>query len=212
VGRSREILAAHGWAGLYSASLFAYDPSFAPMLQAGLELGRSFVVPDYWGTRSLDYLWFGIGAYLRRYPELRYLFGTVSISADMPQPARDALVAYYRQYYGSQLPLARAYHPYPAANLPELGTDLDADQAFRVLKANLAQFGARVPTLYKQYTELCEPGGAQFLSFGVDAAFNNAVDGLILVDLARIAPRKRARYLEGRAAPAGVAIASANAA
>lgn len=211
LGRSQQILAAQGWAGLYSASLFDYAPHFAPMLQAGLELGRSFVVPDYWGTRSLDYLWFGIGAYLRRYPELRYLFGTVSISADVPAPARDALVGYYQHYFGARTPLAQARHPYALTHSPDLG-DLDAEQAFRVLKSNLAQVGARVPTLYKQYTELCEPGGAQFLAFGVDAQFNDAVDGLILVDLTQITPRKRARYLEVRPAAMPGAITAAVAA
>jgi hypothetical protein len=54
--------------------------------------------------------------------------------------------------------------------------------------------------LYKQYTDLCEPGGVSFLSFGVDPAFNGAVDGLILLDLAQVKPRKRQRYLESRAA------------
>lgn len=200
VARSRDVIARHGWSGLYTASLFDFEPRFAPMLDAGLELGRSFVVPDYWGTRSLDYLWFGIGAYLRRHPELRYLFGTVSISAELPAPARDALVGYYQRYFGAETALARARHPYALAPSATPNAELTAEQAFRVLKDNLAQLGARVPTLYKQYTELCEPGGAQFLAFGVDAAFNNAVDGLILVDLARITARKRARYLESRPA------------
>jgi len=72
----------------------------------------------------------------------------------------------------------------------------DAEASFRVLKANLDALGSRVPTLYKQYTELCEPGGARFLGFGVDPEFNNAVDGLIEVDLTRIRPKKRQRYLD----------------
>ena len=49
--------------------------------------------------------------------------------------------------------------------------------------------------LYKQYTDLCEPGGARFLAFGVDPAFSDAVDGLIEVDLERLRPKKRERYL-----------------
>ena len=40
-----------------------------------------------------------------------------------------------------------------------------------------------------------EPGGARFLAFGVDPDFNNAVDGLVEVDLTCIRPRKRQRYL-----------------
>ena len=49
--------------------------------------------------------------------------------------------------------------------------------------------------LYKQYTELCEPGGARFLAFGVDPGFSDAVDGLIEVDIQRMRPKKRQRYL-----------------
>jgi len=52
-----------------------------------------------------------------------------------------------------------------------------------------------VPMLYKQYTDLCEPGGARFLAFGVDPAFSDSVDGLIEVDLQRLRPKKRERYL-----------------
>ena len=75
-------------------------------------------------------------------------------------------------------------------------TTLSADDAFRVLKANLDRLGASVPMLYKQYTELCEPGGARFLAFGVDPDFSNSIDGLIEVDLQRIRSKKRARYLQ----------------
>ena len=196
VARTRELVAAHGRSALYCASLFELGPQFDPILDAGLELGRSFVVPEAWGTRSLDYLWLGIGAYLRRHPGLRYLFGTVSISAALPPPAQAQLVGYYRHYFGAEQPLARARTPFRSNAAPWQASELDAAQAFRVLKDNLAALGARVPTLYKQYTELCEPGGAQFLDFGVDHDFADAIDGLILVDLARMHPRKRERYLQ----------------
>lgn len=197
VGRSAAVLAQHGKAGLYTHTLFDFDPRIDEVLGSGLELGRSFVVPDYWGSRSLDYLWYGIGAYLRRYPDLRWLFGTVSISAALPRAARDHLVGYYQKHHGGEAGLVRAHHPYPMP--PPHYAALDGQAAFRVLRDNLQQLGARVPTLYKQYTELCEPGGARFLAFGVDPDFNDAVDGLILVDLQQITPRKRARYLCARA-------------
>ena len=54
---------------------------------------------------------------------------------------------------------------------------------------------------YKQYTELCEPGGGRFLAFGVDPDFSDSIDGLIEVDLQRIRSKKRARYLQAPAAP-----------
>ena len=84
--RTAKVLQEQGPEGLYTHSLFEFTPGMQPFLQQGLELGRSFVQPRYWGRRSLDYLWFGIGAYVRRYPECRYLFGPVSLSRDMPGP------------------------------------------------------------------------------------------------------------------------------
>ena len=49
----------------------------------GAELGRSFVQPQYWGMRSLDYLWQGIGAYLAAHRPVQYLFGPVSLSSSL---------------------------------------------------------------------------------------------------------------------------------
>ncbi|MGB2021525.1 MAG: GNAT family N-acyltransferase, partial [Candidatus Puniceispirillaceae bacterium] len=51
---------------LYSAELFEFDGKIDRVFGAGLELGRSFVQPRFWGKRSLDYLWQGIGAYVAR--------------------------------------------------------------------------------------------------------------------------------------------------
>ena len=124
------------------------------------------------------------------------MFGPVSISAELSATARALLVAYYQRFHGETRPLARSHRPFAVDAVSALFDDLDADSAMRVLRDNLAALGARVPTLYKQYTELCEPGGARFLAFGTDPDFANAVDGLILVDLDQVTPKKRARYLE----------------
>jgi putative hemolysin len=198
----RTVLDERGLTGFYTASLFDLGAELPARLAEGVELGRSFVAPRYWGTRSLDYLWLGIGAYLRARPDVRYLFGSVSISAALPVAAREQLVAYYARYHGTDSATAVALRPFRfLATAPCFGP-LDAEQAYRVLRANLDALGASVPVLYKQYTELCEPGGARFLAFGVDAAFNNAIDGLIEVDLQRVRPKKRQRYLAAKATEA----------
>lgn len=196
IARGAPILAEHGLKGLYTASLFHYAHDMVPRLAEGMELGRSFVVPEYWGGRSIDYLWQGIGAYLRRHPRVRYLFGAVSLSAALPLAAREQIVSYYARYHGDASGEAVSRHPFQYVAAPPSYGELDADTAFRVLKANLDSLGASLPMLYKQYTELCEPGGARFLAFGVDPAFSDSIDGLIEVDLQRIRPKKRARYLE----------------
>jgi hypothetical protein len=205
VCRGADMLATRGLKGLYTASLFDFGPEAQAHVAQGMELGRSFVAPAYWGSRSLDYLWIGIGAYLRAHPDVRYLFGPVSISAELPIAAREQLVAYYGQHYGAPgvlapveaAPPARARRPFQFLADAPCYRGLDAEQSFRVLRANLDALGAKVPVLYKQYTELCEPGGARFLAFGVDPDFANCVDGLIEVDLQRIKPKKFQRYIAG---------------
>jgi len=192
VARAGAVLRERGLAGLYSASLFTYEVSALPRLAQSLELGRSFVVPWHWGSRSIDYLWQGIGAYLARGPAVRYLCGPVSISAELPAQAREQIVAFYARWYGGDAGV-RARTPFQA---PRCVDDApDAASAFRNLRARLDDFNVAVPMLYKQYTELCEPGGARFLAFGVDPGFSGVVDGLVEVDISRLQRRKYERYL-----------------
>lgn len=200
--RGAQALARSGLPGLYTAGLFRYSDDAIPRIAEGLELGRSFVVPDYWGSRSLDYLWQGIGAYLQCQPGIRYLFGAVSISAALPREAREQLVAYYQRYYGAGNELAESNRPFQYFAAPPCFGELDATAAFDVLKANLSALGTSVPTLYRQYIDLCEPGGARFLAFGVDPDFSDSIDGLIEVDLQAVRPHKRKRYLRDAGAVA----------
>jgi len=174
-----------GLGGLYSFSLFQYDDKMEGILEHGIELGRSFIQPRYWGRRGLDYLWSGIGAYLARYPQYRYLFGPVSISGGLPPAARDLLVAFYRLWFPANHPLAVSRQPYPAS-LPDVLAQFEGKayvDDLTKLKSLLGNLGCGIPPLYKQYSELCEPGGVQFIDFGSDPAFNNCVDGLVLGDL-----------------------------
>ena len=187
-----------GLEGLYSYSLFHYDDKMQDVLEHGIELGRSFIQPRYWGRRGLDYLWSGIGAYLARYPHYRYLFGPVSISGGLPPAVRDLLVAFYRLWFPATHPLAASRQPYPAS-LPDVlaqfgGVDYVDD--LTKLKSLLGNLGCGIPPLYKQYSELCEPGGVQFIDFGSDPAFNNCVDGLVLVDLCYLKANRYQRYIE----------------
>jgi putative hemolysin len=199
-GETRSIVESKGLTGLYTATLFNLDPSFSQYCMQGLELGRSFIQPTFWGSRALDYLWQGLGAYVKHHPDVRYLFGPVSLSARYPTHARDLIIYYFSYYYGSTLKLAESYNPYRISistqqecRLIFLGDDAKAD--YQQLKHQLSLFNLTVPTLYKQYTEFCEEGGVTFLGFGVDTQFSDCVDGLILVDLAKMKPSKRKRYI-----------------
>ena len=196
-GDAKKLVSKSNNKDLYSASLFKYDEAMKPYFEQGLELGRSFIQPKYWGKRNLDYLWYGIGAFLKHHPEYRYLFGPVSLSHSYPETAKNLIVYFYQHYFGGEHHLAQSNSPYQLPvnfEHPFKGDDYKAD--FAELKYLLSSMGVAVPTLYKQYCEICEPGGAKFLSFGVDPDFNNCVDGLILVDLAYLKDSKRRRYMD----------------
>ena len=65
----------------------------------------------------------------------------------------------------------------------------------RSLKNELQINGNAIPTLYKQYSDLCEEGGVSFMDFGIDRSFDDCVDGFILVEIEKLKPNKRKRYL-----------------
>ena len=201
LGEGARILAAQGGVpGLYSSTLFDYAPQAREFIAQGVELGRSFVQPAYWNSRSLDYLWQGIGAYLRHRPDLRYLFGPVSISAALPPAAREWIVHCHRHYFGDGESLAASHNPLKIspcveATAAQVWADKDAKAGLIQLKRQLAQMDCTIPTLYKHYVDLCEPEGVRFLAFGTDPAFGHCVDGLIRLDLSFLRAAKRSRYL-----------------
>lgn len=180
---------------LYSHSLFDYRNNAADYLASGVELGRSFVQPRYWGRRSLDLLWYGIGAYLRKFPNVRYLFGPVSISNSYPSKAKELLVNFYRHYFAAPQRWVTARLPYPMNGNESGWQGLNYSEGFQQLKAEMNALGLSVPTMYKQYSELCEDGGVQFVDFNIDPDFSDCIDGLVLVDLNYLKDSKRKRYL-----------------
>jgi putative hemolysin len=189
-----------GIAGFYSSTLFEYKEAFIPYLNDSIELGRSFVQPKYWGSRALDYLWYGIGAYLKANPQIKYMYGPVSISASLPKIAKDMLVFYYSHYFKSEEVLLESKLPYQYSvdikSIKEMFELNDKKIDFKRLKTALSNMGIAVPTLYKQYSELCEDEGVNFQGFNIDPDFSNCVDGLIVVEIDKIKDKQKSRYMK----------------
>ncbi|RXI46692.1 GNAT family N-acetyltransferase [Malaciobacter mytili] len=188
-----------GVKGFYSNTLFKYHNGFSEYLRNSIELGRSFVQPKYWGTRALDYLWYGIGAYLKRNPHIKYMFGPVSISASFPKIAKDMLIFYYSHYYlnDNNFVEARLAYQYSSniQDIKELFVLNDKKNDFKILKSSLNNMGVAVPTLFKQYSEVCEEGGVEFFAFNIDPNFSDCVDGFILVQIDKLKDSQRKRYI-----------------
>jgi putative hemolysin len=180
---------------IYSTSLFDYNESMQPYFNKGLELGRSFVQQKYWGKRSLDYLWIGIGAFLSKHPEYRYLFGPVTLSAQLPPATVKLITAFYTHYFPDNENIASAKIPYPICTIAkENFKDLEYKEGLAWLKDALKHMNVSLPTLYKQYTEICDEGGVRFASFNIDPDFQNCIDGLVIVDMTMLKAKKRKRY------------------
>jgi len=205
LGEAGTILGRHGTAGLYSSTLFEYANPAPAFLGEAVELGRSFVQPAYWGSRSLDYLWQGIGAYLCARPDVRYLFGPVSLTAALPGPAREWIAHYHRHYFGDTDRLAHARNPFVISRDVEKAAEAEwagrtSAQSLARLRERLTALDAQLPMLYRQYVDLCEPEGVRFLDFGVDPSFGGCVDGLVRLDIRYLRAAKRCRYMKGAAA------------
>jgi len=199
LGVCSEIIEDFEVSGLYTSTLFRFDKKFEPYFERGIELGRSFVQPKYWNSRALDYLWQGIGAYLKRRPDIRYLFGAVSLSDTFNQKAQGLMIYFYQTYFGAHEKSVQHKAPYSMVqwvkeHCENVFTGKDYKEDMRVLKDELRFMGYTIPTLFKQYSELCEEGGVQFLDFGYDKDFNNCIDGFIVTDLKLLKETKRKRY------------------
>lgn len=183
--RMRPVTSTSLPSALYTRTLFHFDQRLIDALAPGLELGRAFVTPSHQKRHApLMLLWTGIARYVAAHPQIRHLFGAVSIGANYSPLARAFMAAYLKRHAVDRLraPLVSARHPLEAeaAGLvvaPE-SDGLDP-QAFSSAVESLDDEGKGVPVLLRQYLKL----NARVLDFSVDPAFSNVLDVLVSIDL-----------------------------
>jgi putative hemolysin len=161
-----------------------------------IEMGRSVIDQRYQKSMgALLLLWKGIATFVSRNPQYTHLFGPVSISSDYSEQTRQLLAASMTLHYGDQ---AKAEHVSPSNPLPStthnwntsMLTALGDLQLLARVVARIDQ-GKSIPVLLRQYLAL----NGKLISFNVDPEFNNALDGLIVVDLKQVELRTLARYM-----------------
>ncbi len=199
VGNTAEILTEHGIGGLYTSTLFRYDEKIFQKLGPALELGRSFVRPEYQRQYApLLLLWKGIARMVARRPEVPVLFGAVSISNDYSSASREMIYRFFEAHMQEDelaglIEPRRPFRPgmvrrwdcrgmlHALRDLDELSqpiTDVEAD-------------GKGLPILLRQYAKI----GGKLLGFNVDRKFSNVLDGLVVVDLRQTEPSVLERYM-----------------
>jgi hypothetical protein len=197
IGQTDRIVATEGVEGLYTRKLFRYDRQFIDRFSPALELGRSFVRAEYQRNHNaLFLLWKGIGRFVTEHPSYRFLFGPVSISARYTDASHALLIAFLEQNHldRSLAELVEAVHPRQArparseaavAVLP--ATIEEADK----LVARLEADKKGIPVLLRQYLKL----NARLIAVSIDPNFGDALDALMIVDLATVYPSILKRYL-----------------
>lgn len=198
IGAADALRRRYGVRGLYTHTLFEYGEPLLRSLGPALELGRSFVRAEYQRTFApLLLLWKGIGAYVAARPEHAVLFGPVSISDAYSVASKALLTEYLRAQYSDAFRsrLVRGRHPLPDTEaVRRLREELRAPVSAAALEGLVRAFdgeAAGMPVLVRQYLKL----GARVLAFNVDAAFGNAIDVLMAVDLRRTEDAALARYM-----------------
>lgn len=199
LGLSTEILPCLGVSGLYTNSLFRYESALFAQLGPALELGRSFVRPEYQRQYApLLSLWKGIGRYVALNPQFAVLFGAVSMSNRYCRWSKELIIRFFQLRDGNS-ELARLItprHPFRGAWVRP-GDGMSAGSRFQELDQladpinDVEGDGKSIPILIRQYTKL----GGRLLSFNVDREFSNVLDGFVLVDLRKTDPEYLRRYL-----------------
>lgn len=203
IGLCKNLMRLNGINALYSSTLFHFSEEFGQYLPDSVELGRSFIQAKYWNTNALDLLWQGLGNYLSMRPQIKYLFGGVSISSAFPPEAVAMIVWFYKKWFGSAEELAVSKNRFVVPEKLEEQFKLKFNNQeytsdLKSLKLSLRHFNVSIPSLLKHYSNLCNDDGVKFLDFGIDPDFANCVDGLILVEVDKIKAEKKARYLRDK--------------
>jgi putative hemolysin len=199
LGRTDKIIQTIGTAGLYTATLFDYQPEFLQEIHPALELGRSFIRCEYQKNYSaLLLLWKGIGQFVAQNPLYQILFGPVSISNEYNEFSQGLLATWLSMH--TFLPeLAQFIRPrnpfqFKKYRSQDLRLALAGTQKVEEISALLTDVDSKqkgIPILLKQYLKL----GGKLLGFNRDPHFNDVLDGLILVDLLQTPQHVLQRYM-----------------
>jgi len=190
-----------------TSELFLYSEKFVKeYLPYTLELGRSFVQPDYQPSKSLakglyalDNLWDGLGSLIDIYPQAKYYFGKVTMYPQLERTSRDMILYFMQKHFPDKEGLVTVR---PELNLPIL-TDAEWLKSifcgdnyrddYKILVKQVRERGAAVPPLVNAYMNL----SPSLRSFGtaVNPGFGNVEETGILVTIKDMFEEKVKRHL-----------------
>jgi putative hemolysin len=196
---TRDILPSQGVHGLYTNTLFRFKPRFFERLGPAVELGRSFIRPEYQREfQPLMLLWQAIGRCVSARPEAPVLFGAVSVSASYTEASRALIAAFLsRNRFDHELAgLVKPRTPFRARPIhnadlrPLLASAGDVDDLNGTIR-DIEKDQGGVPVLIRQYLKL----GGRIAAWNVDEKFSGVLDGLVIVNLRKTDRRVLEKYM-----------------
>ena len=203
-----DALGPNGEIQLSTSHLFDFSQTFIDdYLPYTLELGRSFVQPSYQpsldnrkGMFSLDNLWDGLGAVVLSYPNIKFLFGKVTMYPHYNREGRDLLLYFLAQYFPDNQKLVwpketlRLSYETDILAKPNPFEGLDYKEGYKVLNGKIRALGENIPPLINTYMNL----SPTMRSFGtaLNDEFGEVEETGILITLDDIYESKKHRHMD----------------
>ena len=173
-------------------------------LPVTLELGRSFVQPNYQssnirrkGLYALDNLWDGLGALVIRYPHIKYFLGKVTMYTSYRIFARNMLLNFLHKYFPDPdlLVVPRDPLDYEKDNpyYKTLFHTGDYKEDYKTLVHEIRALGENIPPLINSYMNLSP--SMRVFGTAVNEHFGGVEETGILVSIKDIYPEKINRHV-----------------
>lgn len=180
---------------IYLSQMFQFQPAFINRSQPCLEMGRSFLIPEYQRSyQGLYLLWRGIGSFVCLHPQYRYLYGTVSLSKLFDKRSIALIKAALVETNDSVTPkndFDFPLHP----EISQFGECYSLRSHLSTFLQGIEPDGKDIPVLLKHYMKL----GAKFHALGVDQNFADTPGLLLSVHLPSAPRHMIAKYLSKNA-------------
>ncbi len=196
----------HGNLNLSTAHLFKFSRKFiADYLPFTIELGRSWVQHRYQpsmdnrkGLFSLDNLWDGLGAVVMINPEIKFLFGKVTMYPHYNQEARDILLYFMNHYFPDKdnlvEPMERLDYKGDVLTVEGMFDGLPYKEGYKLLNSKVRGLGENIPPLINTYMNL----SSTMKTFGtaMNYEFGAVEETGILLTISDIYDTKKHRHLD----------------
>lgn len=188
-----------------TSHMFRFSEKFIKVyLPNTLELGRSFVAPEYQHTRSnpkalyaLDNLWDGLGALTVVYPQIKYLFGKVTMYPAFGTYCRDLILGFLYKHFPDPDHLVEPITPLDSeartARIQEIFTGDTFREDYKILNHLVREQGRNIPPLVNAYMGL-SPSMRMF-GTAINPEFGEVEESGIFFEIEEIFEEKKRRHI-----------------